>query len=103
MIGFGYSFIALPCAAPAFITLLGISSVYSNSFNLLLGIGLFAIGLFIPYLLLVLATAEARTRLTSLFAENFRIIEMIIGVIILVFGFLFIWPAFGGPILFSIS
>ncbi len=103
LIGFGYSFIALPCAAPAFITLLGISSVYSNSFNLLLGIGLFAIGLFIPYLLLVLATAEARTRLTSLFAENFRIIEMIIGVIILVFGFLFIWPAFGGPILFSIS
>ncbi|MHA1966610.1 MAG: hypothetical protein ACW964_02290 [Candidatus Hodarchaeales archaeon] len=103
LIGFGYSFIALPCAAPAFITLLGISSVYSNSFNLIFGIGLFAIGLFIPYLLLVLVTTEARTRLTSLFTENFRIIEIVIGVVILIFGFLFIWPAFGGPILFSIA
>ncbi len=103
LIGFGYSFIALPCAAPAFITLLGISSVYSNSFNLLLGIGLFAIGLFIPYLLLVLVTNEARTRLTSLFTENFRIIEVFIGIIIIIFGFLFIWPSFGGPVLFSIT
>ncbi|MHA2073299.1 MAG: hypothetical protein ACW97X_01625 [Candidatus Hodarchaeales archaeon] len=77
--------------------------MYSNSFNLIFGIGLFAIGLFIPYLLLVLVTTEARTRLTSLFTENFRIIEIVIGVVILIFGFLFIWPAFGGPILFSIA
>jgi cytochrome c-type biogenesis protein len=102
LIGFGYSFIALPCAAPAFITLLGMSSVYGNSLSLILGIGLFAIGLFIPYLLLVLVTAEARTRLTSLFTANFRIIETIVGIVIIIFGFLFIWPSFGGPILFSL-
>lgn len=102
LIGFGYSFIALPCAAPAFITLLGISSVYGNSLSLAIGIGLFATGLFIPYFLLVLVTAEARTRLTALFTKNFRIIETIIGLIIIIFGFLFIWPSFGGPILFSL-
>ncbi|MFX0087226.1 MAG: cytochrome c biogenesis CcdA family protein [Candidatus Hodarchaeota archaeon] len=102
LIGFGYSFIALPCAAPAFISLLGISSLYGNSLSLIIGIGLFAIGLSIPYFLLVLVTAEARTRLTSFFTENFRIIEIIFGIIIILFGFLFIWPSFGGPILFSL-
>ncbi len=102
LIGFGYSFIALPCAAPAFISLLGISSLYGSSLSLIIGIGLFAFGLSIPYFLLVLVTAEARTRLTSLFTENYRIIEIIFGIIIILFGLLFIWPSFGGPILFSL-
>ncbi len=102
LIGFGYSFIALPCAAPAFISLLSISSIYGNSLSLMIGIGLFSIGLATPYLILVLVTAEARLRLTSLFTENFRIIEVFIGIVIIIFGLLFIWPSFGGPIVFSL-
>lgn len=101
LIGFGYTFIALPCAFPVFLILLSIIPLIGNSLYLFIGMGLFAIGLLIPYLILVLVTAEARVRAASLLAERFRIVEIIIGILVIIFGILFIWPSFGGPYLFS--
>ncbi len=102
LIGFGYTFIALPCAFPAFIILTAIIPFIENSFYLLIGMGLFSIGILIPYLILVLVTAEARTRAAKLLAEKYRIVEIITGLLVIIFGLLFIWPSFGGPDIFSL-
>ncbi|MFX0151279.1 MAG: cytochrome c biogenesis CcdA family protein [Candidatus Hodarchaeota archaeon] len=103
LIGFCYSFIALPCAFPVFIVLLTIILSVSNFFYTTVGMGLFSVGLFIPYLILVFVTAEARTHAASLLAGKFRIVEIIIGFLVIIFGFLFIWPSFGGPSLFILD
>ncbi len=102
LIGFGYSIIALPCAFPVFLVLLSIIPFIGSSFNLLIGMVLFSVGLFLPYFILVLVTAEARTRAASFLAERFRVIEIITGILVIIFGLLFIWPSFGGPSLFSL-
>lgn len=103
LIGFGYSFIALPCSFPVFLVLLSILPYVGNTFNLMIGMGLFSVGLFIPYLILVLVTAEARTRAASFLAEKFRVVEIITGILIIIFGLLFIWPIFGGPYIFTLA
>jgi cytochrome c-type biogenesis protein len=103
LIGFGYSFVALPCAFPAFIVLLTMIVSIRNLFYTTIGMGLFSIGLFIPYFILIMFTAEARTRAASLLVEKFRIIEIIIGIFVIIFGVLFLWPALGGPVLFSLG
>ncbi len=97
LIGFGYSFIALPCAFPVFGALVGIIVNIANPIFTLTGLTLFGIGLFIPYLILVYFTAEARVRAARILAERFRVIEIVTGVVIVIFGLLFIWPFFGGP------
>lgn len=102
LIGFGYTVIALPCVFPVFIILTAIIPFIENSFYLLVGMGLFALGLLIPYFILVLVTAEARVRAATLLAEKFRIVEIITGILVIIFGLLFIWPAFGGPYVFSL-
>ncbi len=102
LIGFGYTFIALPCAFPAFIILTTIIPFIGNLLYLVIGMGLFAIGLLIPYLILVLVTAEARTRAATVLAEKYRIVEIITGLLVIIFGLLFIWPSFGGPDIFSL-
>ncbi|MFX1283332.1 MAG: cytochrome c biogenesis protein CcdA [Promethearchaeota archaeon] len=100
LIGFGYSIIALPCSFPVFLILLSIIPYIGNIFFLFVGMILFSIGLLIPYLILVLVAAEARTRAASLLAEKFRIVEIITGILVIIFGILFIWPSFGGPYVF---
>ncbi|MFX0122230.1 MAG: cytochrome c biogenesis protein CcdA [Candidatus Hodarchaeota archaeon] len=101
-IGFGYTFIALPCSFPIFLILLALIPLIGNLLYLFIGMGLFALGLLIPYLILVLVTAEARIRAASLLAEKFRIVEIITGILVIIFGLLFIWPSFGGPYVFSL-
>ncbi|UCE12758.1 MAG: cytochrome c biogenesis protein CcdA [Candidatus Heimdallarchaeota archaeon] len=103
IIGFGYSFIALPCSLPVFLVLLTvIPFIGGTPLHLVFGMALFSIGLLIPYLILVFVTAEARTRAASFLAEKFRFIEVITGVLIIIFGLLFVWPSFGGPYVFSL-
>jgi cytochrome c-type biogenesis protein len=101
LIGFGYSFIAFPCAFPAFGVTLPIVAANANFLFTLAGMSLFALGLFIPYLILVLVTAETRTRAASLLAENFRKIEVGIGILVILTGLILMWPFFGGPALFA--
>jgi len=102
LIGFGYTFIALPCAFPVFLIILSLIPFIGNPLFLFVGMGLFALGLLIPYFILVLVTAEARIRAASLLAERFRIVEIITGILVIIFGLLFIWPAFGGPYIFAL-
>ncbi|MHA1237418.1 MAG: hypothetical protein ACTSQ9_07155, partial [Candidatus Hodarchaeales archaeon] len=55
-----------------------------------IGMGVFGVGLFIPYLILVFVTAETRTRVASRLAENFRKIEIVMGFLIVLFGIIFL-------------
>ncbi|MHA1975272.1 MAG: cytochrome c biogenesis protein CcdA [Candidatus Hodarchaeales archaeon] len=103
LIGFGYSIIALPCAFPVFLALLTIIISTANPIFTMTGLSLFSIGLFIPYLILVFVTAEARVRAARVLAERFRVVELITGIVIFIFGLLFLWPAFGGPYLFALA
>lgn len=100
LIGFGYSFIAFPCAFPAFGITLPLIAANANFLFTLSGMSLFALGLFIPYFILVLVTAETRSRAASLLAENFRKIEIGLGILVIITGFVLMWPFFGGPVLF---
>ncbi len=100
LIGFGYSFIAFPCAFPAFGVMLPYIAARANFLFTLSAMSLFALGLFIPYFILVLVTAEARSRAASLLAENFRKIEIGMGILVIITGLILMWPFFGGPVLF---
>jgi cytochrome c biogenesis protein CcdA len=90
VMGLGYSVIAFPCASPVFISMFGILVSVGNFLYLAFGMGVFGIGLFIPYLILVFVTAETRTRIASRLTENFRKIEMVMGMLIVLFGFIFL-------------
>ena len=61
-----------------------------NILYMLIGMGVFGVGLFIPYLILMFLTAETRTRVASQLAENFRKIEIVMGFLIIIFGLLFL-------------
>ena len=96
IIGLGYSFVALPCAFPVFTILLSLIPAIGGSFSFLIGLVLFSIGLFLPYLALVFVTAEARAIAAQKFAERFRIVEIITAILVFIFGLLFILPTFTG-------
>lgn len=95
MMGLGYSIIAFPCASPVFISIFFIPQYSSNLFSVLIGMGFFGVGLFIPYLVLVFVTAEARVRVARILAENFRKIELVLGVLVIMFGIIFLLVGFG--------
>ena len=91
LLGFGYSFIAFPCAAPVFIGLFFVG-VSIDFFSILIGMLLFALGVAIPYLILVMVTSEARNRVAQFLAEKFRIIEIIVGVLMIIVALMLISP-----------
>jgi cytochrome c biogenesis protein CcdA len=103
IIGLGYSVIALPCIFAVFLALITIIVSIANPIFTLAGLVFFSIGLYIPYLILVLITAEARFRAASSLSGKFRYVEIVMGVLIVIFGLLFLWPAFGGPFLLSLA
>jgi cytochrome c biogenesis protein CcdA len=90
ILGLGYSVIAFPCAAPVFISLFLFLQQTANIVSILVGMTLFGIGLFVPYLILVFVTAETRVRIANKLAEHFRKIEIIMGVLIILFGIIFL-------------
>ena len=57
IIGLGYSVIALPCIFAVFLALITIIVSIANPLFTIAGLVLFSIGLYIPYLILVLITA----------------------------------------------
>ncbi|MHA2164300.1 MAG: cytochrome c biogenesis protein CcdA [Candidatus Hodarchaeales archaeon] len=90
IMGLGYSVIAFPCASPVFISMFGVLVSVGNLLYMVVGMGAFGIGLFIPYLILVFVTAETRTRVASKLSENFRKIEIVMGLLIVFFGIIFL-------------
>jgi len=91
-LGSGYSFIALPCAGPVFLVMLPLIIGTANPFFTLAAILLFGIGLYLPYLGLVLVTTEARIRFISIIRERYIIVKNLTALFIVFIGFLLIRP-----------
>jgi cytochrome c biogenesis protein CcdA len=100
VLGLGYSLIALPCAFPAFIVLLILITTASNVVFTAVGMSLFSVGVFLPYLLLVFVPI---LQFTSFIRRHYRIFEGVVGILVILMGFLFLWPLIGGPTLFALG
>ena len=100
LLGAAFSIIAIPCSSPAFLVILNIIVATRNPLFTLVGMTLFGIGLFIPYLILVLLTSEARDRFIKGIKERFRLLEITTSILIILMGILFILPILGGPNIF---
>ena len=103
LLGAAYSIIAIPCAGPVFIALIPLIISFNNQLMSLFSFVLFAIGLLIPYLLLIMVTSEGQVAFIKKVRNNYRLIQVITGILIIIVGGLLVWPYFGGPILFTVS
>ncbi|MDF1540334.1 MAG: cytochrome c biogenesis protein CcdA [Candidatus Thorarchaeota archaeon] len=98
-VGFSYSLLAAPCTAPVLFALPLIFSAQSNFFVVIMMYLILCIGVSIPYLAIALVTGEARERMANRLANSARIVELIVGTLLIVLGILLILPAFGIVIL----
>ena len=103
ILGTFYSIIALPCAGPVFIALIPIVINFNNQLVSLFSLSLFALGLLIPYLLLIMVTTETQAKFIKKVRGNYQIIKIITGLLIILVGGLLAWPYFGGPVLFTVG
>ena len=100
-LGFFYSIISLPCAGPTFLAVLPLIVGTVNPLYKLIGLLLLAIGLLVPYLVLILLTNEARSKFINKIQQKYSLIKAIMAIFLIVIGLILIWPFFGGPIIFS--
>lgn len=100
-LGAFYSIIALPCAGPVFIALIPLIISFNNQLISLFSLFLFALGLLIPYLILIFVTAQTQTKFINKVRSSYGLIRGITGVLIIIVGGLLVWPYFNGPVLFT--
>ncbi|MHA2085773.1 MAG: cytochrome c biogenesis CcdA family protein [Candidatus Thorarchaeota archaeon] len=98
-VGLGYSIIAAPCTGGAILGAFGIFAYQTIPLAPLLLFLAMSLGVAIPYLALALVTGETRTRLTLTLANSARKIEIAVGILLIIVGFLLITPYYGLPIL----
>ncbi len=97
ILGLLFSFIAIPCAGPIYLSLTIIIALSRDVIFSILGLTLFSIGLAIPYILLTFASTESRYQLGTKLIRHARKIEIGSAILIIIFGILFILPLFGFP------
>lgn len=102
-LGLLFSFIAIPCAGPIYLSLSVIIALSRDLMYSMLGLSLFAVGLAIPYIMLTLASTESRLQVGAKITPHVRKIEIGSAILIIIFGLLFILPAFGLPALLTIN
>ena len=102
-LGAFYSIIALPCSGPVFIALIPLIISFNNQIISLFSLSLFAIGLLLPYLLLIMVTTETQSKFIQGVRNHYNIVKIITGILIILVGGLLAWPYFGGPILFTVG
>ncbi|MFW9930874.1 MAG: cytochrome c biogenesis protein CcdA, partial [Candidatus Thorarchaeota archaeon] len=103
VIGTIYSIIALPCSGPIFIALIPIIINYSNPILSMLSLFVFAIGLLLPYVLLISITSKTQMQFVKGIRNRYILVKNITAILLLFMGGILAWPFFGGPILFSIG
>ncbi len=96
-LGLLFSFIAIPCAGPIYLSLTVIIALTRDIVFSILGLVLFSIGLAIPYVLLTLVSTESRYQLGLRITRHVRKIEIGSAILIIIFGVLFLFPLFGLP------
>ncbi len=93
-VGFGYSLLAAPCTGPVILALPTFISMAPDLFMVILMFFVLCIGVIIPYLIIALATGEARNRAASRMAASAHKIEILVGIMLVGFGIYFAWPWF---------
>ena len=102
-LGAFYSIIALPCAGPVFIALIPLVINFNSQFLRFFSLALFALGLLLPYLILIMVTTEAQTTFIQKVRERYTYVKIITSILLILVGGLLAWPYFGGPILFTVG
>ncbi|MFX0108536.1 MAG: cytochrome c biogenesis protein CcdA, partial [Candidatus Hodarchaeota archaeon] len=92
LVGFGYSLLAAPCSGPVIISLPFIFGTQNNILWLIVMFLLLSIGVMAPYLAIALVTGEARNRLATRIVSSARKLEIVIGCLLIIVGFLLMLP-----------
>lgn len=95
IVGLSYSLLAAPCSGPA---ILGAVALFGAESNLIAIIILFialSIAISLPYFLIAIVTGEARVRMASTISSQARKIEILVGAILVIIGFLLFMQLFG--------
>ncbi|MHA1246462.1 MAG: cytochrome c biogenesis CcdA family protein [Candidatus Thorarchaeota archaeon] len=95
LIGLGYSLLAAPCSGPALLGAFVMFGAIGDAFLLLLMFIAVSAGVTLPYLVLALATGEARDKITTALTHSAHKIEIAIGVLLIVIGIIIALPFFG--------
>ncbi|MFX0205371.1 MAG: cytochrome c biogenesis CcdA family protein [Candidatus Hodarchaeota archaeon] len=86
ILGFGYSFIAAPCAGSLFASLVILMVSEGNFLFLYLGFPCFALGFAIPYYILAFSSSEFRIQFAQKLSAHNNKLNILMGCLIFLFG-----------------
>ncbi len=95
LIGLGYSLLAAPCSGPALLAAFVLFGSTGDALILALMFVAVSIGVTIPYLLLGLASGEARDKITTSLTHSAHKVEILVGILLIVIGVILALPYFG--------
>lgn len=95
IVGLSYSLLAAPCSSPAILGAVALFGVESNLITIGILFITLSIAISIPYFLISIATGEARMRMASTISNQARKIEVLVGAILVIIGFLLFIQLFG--------
>lgn len=90
--GLGYSLLAAPCTAPVLLSTPFLFAYLTDFFMIILMFIALAMAVSIPYLIIALATGEARLRVASQMAANAHKLEIVVGMLLIVLGIWLMLP-----------
>ncbi|MFW9787690.1 MAG: cytochrome c biogenesis CcdA family protein [Candidatus Thorarchaeota archaeon] len=94
-VGLGYSLLAAPCSGPAILGTFVLFGAESNVLMIVLLFTVLSIAIALPYFLIAIVTGEARTRMTRTISSQARKIEVFVGAVLVIIGFLLFIQLFG--------
>ena len=92
VVGFGYSLLAAPCSGPVIIFLFALFGGQPEVSVQVVMFVLLSIAVMIPYFAIALVTGEARTRVAMQIANSAKILEYLVGGLLIVVGIILIYP-----------
>lgn len=96
ILGFGYCLIAAPCAGTIFASLTLLILAGENLFFEIFWFPVFALGLALPYYVLALSASEFRIQIAQWIVARNNAINIVMGILLVVFGIGMILPRFTG-------
>ncbi|MHA2294451.1 MAG: cytochrome c biogenesis CcdA family protein [Candidatus Hodarchaeales archaeon] len=89
-LGMTYTFIAIPCSGPIFLSVTAILITIAEPILTMFGLIIFGLGIFIPYAILAVASAEARMKIANKLVSKQYLLERIVGIFLVLYGALII-------------
>lgn len=89
-LGVVYTLIAVPCSGSIFLSVSAVLISVANPLITMTGLLLFGTGLFFPYAVLALASAELRIVIAKKMVEKQHLIEKIVGLFLIIYGIIYV-------------